>query len=107
VDSVFRHTLTVLALLMTSPAASAGRDCAGPPIPVAIHNNGDIVWNGRYVAREHVRAWLYNVTRRSPMPNVHLVLTRRAHYDAVAFFLSEAQRTGFYCLGFTGIEITR
>jgi biopolymer transport protein ExbD len=78
-----------------------------PSVDVVVDFDGSITWNGRAVPdRSTLDTYLANEAGKpiDQQSEIHLRPDRLAKYEAVAIFLSDAQRIGVRKIGFAGNE---
>jgi biopolymer transport protein ExbD len=104
-----RSIILVTAVLTGSASnALAQSDCdTNKPILVHVAKDGSIVWEATPMTRLEAIRRFSQLAKGKPMPNIQIVPDRMSKFDVVASILADVQKTGFYCLGFTGTDSGR
>jgi biopolymer transport protein ExbD len=85
--------------------AAAKDDCrTNKPILVHVAKDGSIHWGPKSLTYGEALRRFSNAAKDTPMPNIEIVPDRMAKFDSVARVLADIQKTGFHCIGFTGID---
>lgn len=65
------------------------------PIDLDIDSDGRVFWNGTGVTDDpQLEAWLQNLARQEPQPDLKIWPDKRGHYGRVAQVMAAAQRSG-------------
>ncbi|WP_434115490.1 ExbD/TolR family protein [Paraburkholderia caffeinilytica] len=89
------------AVKIDLPHASSQPDNVKPAhLDVAVQADGSILWDGRPVADDVLRARIAEAARAKPQPELHLRADRKVPYERVADVMSAAQAGGLTKIGF-------
>lgn len=70
------------------------------PINIEIQFDGSVLWNGVPASRSDLRSYIADAAAREPQPEVHIMVSRQARYDAASTVLFAVQRGGLEKIGF-------
>jgi biopolymer transport protein ExbD len=101
--------LVIAGLFCTCTAAIAQTEDCGTnrPIPVHVSKDGSVIWNTTPVSYAEAISRFSQAAKSRPMPSISIYPDRMTKYDVVAKLLSDVEKTGFHCIGFTGIDSGR
>ena len=89
------------AVKIDLPHASSQPDNVKPAhLDVAVQADGSILWDGRPVADDVLRARIAEAAQAKPQPELHLRADRKVPYERVADVMSAAQAGGLTKIGF-------
>lgn len=89
------------AVKIDLPRASSQPDNVKPAhLDVAVQADGSILWDGRPVTDDVLRARIAEAARATPQPELHLRADRKVPYERVADVMSAAQAGGLTKIGF-------
>ncbi|MEC5404531.1 biopolymer transporter ExbD [Paraburkholderia sp. MPAMCS5] len=69
-------------------------------VDVAVQADGSLLWDGRALSADALRARLAEAARTTPQPELHLRADRKVPYERVADVMSAAQAGGLTKIGF-------
>ena len=70
------------------------------PVNIEVQFDGSVLWNGTPASRGDLRSYIADAARQDPQPEVHIMVSRQARYDAAADVLFAVQRGGLTKIGF-------
>jgi biopolymer transport protein ExbD len=100
---VFMVTIPVIrhAVKIDLPHASSQKEDTKPAhVDVSIEADGTVLWDGKPVDDNALRAQIALAAQATPQPELHLSADRKVEYEKVAQVMSAAQSGGITKIGF-------
>lgn len=69
-------------------------------VDIAVQADGSLLWNGRALSADALRARMAEAARATPQPELHLRADRKVPYERVADVMSAAQTGGLTKISF-------
>jgi biopolymer transport protein ExbD len=92
------------AIKIDNPLPNPERTRPPEVIVLQIDFDGTLLWNKAPVDRATFQGYVSAEARKSPQPEVHIMVDKFAHYEGVAQTLAELQRRGLKKIGFVNDE---
>ncbi len=70
------------------------------PISIEVQFDGSVLWNGVPASDSDLRSYIAQAATNQPQPEVHIMVSRQARYEAASKVLFAVQRGGLDKIGF-------
>jgi biopolymer transport protein ExbD len=94
------------AIKIDNPLPHPARPAPPPEvIDLQIDFDGTLLWNRVVVDRARMQGYISAEARKSPQPEVHIIVDKFANYQTVAQILADLQRLGLQKIGFVNNDL--